>query len=346
MAERAQGRNEEPTPRRLAEARREGQVAVSGELSGSLALLGALVVLAAGGAAGAGQLAGYLRGTLATAAHGGSPGAALEAGLRQGLALLGLPLGVVAAVTLAGGLAQTGGLFTVAPLRWQARRAVPSARRLLDPALVGRVAWGLLQVAVLAGVAWLSVAPLLRPLAALAGASPGRILTALGRVTAAVGWRLGLAALAVGVADLLFRRARHRRALRMTRAEVERERKEHEGDPLHRAHRQRLHRELSGQPAPGDLRQSDFVVTGPSLAIALRYEPGGPSAPVVVARGTRLAAVRIEARARAVGAPIFFEPELAAALAPVEEGGQISPVLFEPVARILRVVLSGAAGAG
>src|SRR4030095_10024043 len=86
---------ERPTPRRLAEARRQGQVAASADLTGAVGLGDGFLVLLAAAAAGAGQLVGYLRGVFAGAAAGGGAQAALGAGLRQGVALLALPLGLV-----------------------------------------------------------------------------------------------------------------------------------------------------------------------------------------------------------------------------------------------------------
>ena len=77
-------------------------------------------------------------------------------------------------------------------------------------------------------------------------------------------------------ADYLLVRRRHRRGLRMTREEVKREAKESEGDPSHRAERQRLHRELLEQRMVAEVRKADFVVVNPDhIAVALRYDRDG-----------------------------------------------------------------------
>jgi type III secretion protein U len=340
MAERSQGaRTEEPTPRRLAEARRQGHVAVSRALTGAVALAAGFLVLLAGASAGAGQLAGYLRVTLATAAAGGGARAALGLGLRQAVALLALPLGMVLAATVVTGVAQTGGLFTLTPVRLDAGRLRPSARRLLDGATFLEAGKGAFEAAVLAGLAALIVLPLARPLAGLAGASAGRVLAAAGALAAALAWPLVAVGLLFGALDLVWRRHRHRVSLRMTRDEAARERRQDEGDPRHRAERQRIHRALVEERALADVGQADFLVVGPRLAVALRHRER--PVPIVMARGQGVRAARIEELARSASVPTFHDPDLARSLAALAEDTEIPEALYEPIARIVKVLLEG-----
>jgi flagellar biosynthetic protein FlhB len=88
-----------------------------------------------------------------------------------------------------------------------------------------------------------------------------------------------------------------------------------------------------------EVRKADFVVVNPEhIAVALRYDPDGEGAPVVVAKGERLVAERIKQIAREAGVPIFRDVGLARALAELAEGGEIPAELYEAVAEILRVV--------
>jgi flagellar biosynthetic protein FlhB len=337
VAERSQGARTEPaTPRRLVEARRQGQVAISRSLTGAVGLAAAFVVLVLGGGAGAGRLAAYVRAAWAAAPRGSSARDALALGLAQAAALLALPLGLALVAAVAAGLAQTGGLFTVTPLRLDPGR--------LRGRLPGAAAWleagrGVVEAAVLLGLAALTVLPLARPLSALAGAPAARVLVAAGVVAAALGWRLVAAGLVFGAVDLVWQRHRHRQSLRMTRAEVERERRQHEGDPRVRAERQRLHRASVEQHLPADVRQSSFVIAGPDRAVALRHDDAG--APVVVAQGQRLLAAHILELAGQAGVPVFTDEPLAAALATVDTGQEIPEALYPPVAQIVKVMLEG-----
>jgi flagellar biosynthesis protein FlhB len=161
----------------------------------------------------------------------------------------------------------------------------------------------------------------------------------LGLLAERLAGRVAVAALLVGVGDYLLVRRRHLRRLRMTREEVRRETKETEGDPTHRAERQRLHRELLEQRMVAEVRKADFVVVNPDhIAVALRYDRDGDAAPVVVARGERLLAERIKAVAREAGVPIFRDVALARSLRELPEGEEIPAALYEAVAEILRVV--------
>jgi flagellar biosynthetic protein FlhB len=332
-------RSEEPTPLRLAEARRQGEVAVSPDLTGAAVVFAVLVVMAIGAKAGLGQLVVYLRASLLQAAQGTTrPAVALAAGGKQGLALLALPLGLACAITVAVGLVQTGGLFAPKAARFGLRRVVPSLRRIIDAGALVGLAKGLGGALVLLGVAYATLAPLVRPVASLTGASAGQVLAAAGTMGARLGWRMTVALLALGALDLLWRRARHGQSLRMTRDEVERERKQHEGDPQRKVERRRLHRAALEEGGSDTLGQADFVVTGFRVAIALAYR-GGPAAPVVVARGERLVAARLGEAARSRRLPIFADVALAQALLGVAVGEEIPVATHGPVAGIVKVVL-------
>jgi flagellar biosynthetic protein FlhB len=125
----------------------------------------------------------------------------------------------------------------------------------------------------------------------------------------------------------------------MSREEVKREYKDSEGDPHHKAERQRLHRELLERRMVAEVRKADFVVVNPDhIAVALKYDRDGDAAPVVVAVGERLLAERIKEVAREAGVPIFRDVSLARALRDVAEGDEIPVELYEAVAEILRVV--------
>jgi flagellar biosynthesis protein FlhB len=330
----AAAKTEEPTQRRLTEARRRGEIAVSRDLLSGLTGLGLCVALLLGGQAWIGGLVAYLRLALHDATSG--PGlvlasrAALHA-VRDGLLL---PLGVAVAAALAVGLMQTRGLFSTYPLRFDIRRALPSAGRLLQAA--GETSKNLLKALVVAGLACWTLGPTLSEVAHLAGASPGSALAVFGLLGARLGLRLAAAAAVLGGADYLWRRHRHAKSLRMSREEWKREYKESEGDPLRKAERQRLHREILQQQAINEVRRAHVVVVDHiGLAVALRYDPDGPGAPVVTAKGERLVAAMIREAALQARVPVWVDVALAQILREVEEGDEIPESAFEAVAQLL-----------
>ncbi|HVY40108.1 MAG TPA: EscU/YscU/HrcU family type III secretion system export apparatus switch protein [Polyangia bacterium] len=333
---------EAPTPRRLAEARRRGKVAVSRDLVSAGATAAALgTVLVTGGRVTARLLASFRDG-LSTGARGGaSPGSALSAGLATLAGALLPPLVAGLGVALLLGLWQTRGLVTARAAGPRLSRLSPAEglRRLLSAGAAFELGKGLVKLGVVAAlVGWL-LAPHLAGLVGLAGAPAGVALAAFGALASRLVIAVGVAALALGAVDLLVVRRRHRRRMRMTREEVRREHKETEGDPLHRAERLRLQRELFEQRMIADVRKADFVVVNPDhIAVALRYDRSRDAAPVVLASGERLLAEQIKRVAREAGVPVFRDVTLARSLRGVNEGDEIPPALYEAVAEVIRVV--------
>jgi Flagellar biosynthesis pathway, component FlhB len=332
----AAAKTEEPTPQRLAEARRRGSVAVSRDLLSGVTGLAVCAALVLGARAWMGGLVAYMRLALGDAASGPSLASAGRAALHAARDGLLLPLGVAVAAALAAGLVQTSGLFSTHPFRFDVKRALPSAGRLLGAAAFADILKGLLKAAVVVVLAWWTLAPALSDVAHLAGAPAASALALVGLLGARLGLRLAAAAAVLGAADYLWQRYRHTKSLRMSREEVKREHKEREGEPLHKAERQRLHREILEQQTIDEVRRADLVVVdGDRLAVALRYDTEGSSAPVVVAKGERLVAVLIGNVAREARVPVLGDGAMAQALRAVGEGDEIPESTFEAVAGLL-----------
>jgi type III secretion protein U len=198
------------------------------------------------------------------------------------------------------------------------------------------MAKGFLNAMVVAALAWWTLSPALSDLAHLAGAPAGSALEVFGFFGERLGLRLAVAAAVLGAADYLWQRHRHAKSLRMSREEVKREHKESEGDPLHKAERQRLHREMLERQMIDEVHLANLVVVGGDhLAVALRYDPVEAGAPVVVAKGERLVAGMIRDVAREAGVPVWGDGALAQSLREVEEGDEIPEAIFEAVAKLL-----------
>ena len=226
-------------------------------------------------------LAGRVRG-------GGAPDGGAAAALADGPGRDGARAGGAAGGGRAGRAG--GGPAADARAARPRRAASPISARLSPAAGLGRafggqaalqVGKGLLKATLVGVLAWLTVRPLLAGLAALAGAPVPRLVGALGAGRRR-GWPSGSrwSRWRWGSADYLLVRRRHLARQRMTREEVRREHKESEGDPSHRAERQRLHRELMEQRMVAEVRKADFVVVNPDhIAVALRYDRDGEAAP-------------------------------------------------------------------
>jgi len=328
-------RTEAPTPRRLAAARRRGEVARSPGLTSAAALAAGLAALAATGPALLGALADVVRAGLSSAlSERALPAAALRA---AALDVARLSAGPALAALLAGALAgalQAGFLLAPAAAAPRLERLDPGdgLRRLFSAERAASVALGLLQAAVVAALtaAWLRAT--WPRLAALSGAAAP--LPLLAGLLAPLAWLLLAALAAFGAAGLLLARHRHLRRLRLTRDEVRREQKEDEGDPGHRAERRRRHQALV---EAGPVARATCVVVNPThVAVALHHRRDAGEAPRVVAKGTGAAARRIRSEARRAGVPVVRDPPLARALLRLAEvGDEIPEVLWDAAAAVL-----------
>jgi flagellar biosynthetic protein FlhB len=339
VSEQGGEKTEEPTPKRLREARKRGEVAMSRDLVGAGIYLVIFATLSFTAGTWVTRLVVYFQQVFQVAhrpggmaAHGGW---ALQALRDATLA----PLVAAMVMAIALGFLQTGGLFSFEALKMDPQRLMPSLKKVFNVGALMEVVKGFVKITLAAAVAWLAVKPLLGAFVNLTGASPRSILVVLGYATEKLGKQVALVVVVIGAADLLWQRHQYRKKMMMTREEVKREYKESEGDPQHKHERQRLHKELIEQRMVNSVRKADFVVVNPDhIAVAIQYDKDGNAAPIVLAKGERLLAEKIKEVAREAGVPIFRDVSLARALRDVEEGDEIPEALYEAVAEILRVI--------
>jgi flagellar biosynthesis protein FlhB len=167
---------------------------------------------------------------------------------------------------------------------------------------------------------------------------PGAILALAVRLVSAV----CVATIVLVAGDLLWARLRWRSDLRMTRQELKDEMKEMEGDPLVKGRLRSLQRDRARRRMIAAVPRATVVIANPThYAVALRYERNEGAAPLVVAKGTDLIALRIREIATRHGVPIVEDKPLARALYDaVEVDKWIPPEFYRAVARILYVLYS------
>jgi flagellar biosynthesis protein FlhB len=332
-------RTEQPTPKRLREARRRGEVAVSREVTGLGALAGGALAIAATGPASAARLAAHVRAGLGASLAGDAlelPGLALARAAGLLATTLAPPLAGALAGALAAGLLQTRGLLAPSAVRLRGERLHPARNlaRLASPTAIGGVLLSLAKATIALGVAAGALRTAATALAGLPRLDAPVLLAAAPRLLAPLVGRLVLLLTAFAAVDLLLVRTRHSRSLRMTKDEVRREHRQDEGDPLHRAERRRRHRALL-EAAP--VSRATCVVVNPThLAIALRHDRASGEAPVVIAKGAGAEAARIRAEARRAAVPVVRDVALARALWRLADlGEEIPEELYEAAAAVL-----------
>jgi len=340
-------RTEQPTPKRLQDARERGQVARSRELTTFAGLLagGALLLFGGGG------LALWIsslvsRGLRFDRREAFDSGAAMSrlADLNADALLNLMPLLVaVVVVVVAASLLLSGWVFSTEPLTPQASRINPFAgiarifstnglvellKSVLKTLLVGAVAvwflWTHLEE-------WLQLAD---------GDLTGSVVSGLRRIGEGMVWVIATLAL-VALIDVPFQIWSFRKQLRMTKEEVRRESREQEGDPQIKARIRQLQRAAARRRMMANVPKATVVITNPQhYAVALRYE-GGIGAPRVLAKGIDLIAQRIREIAADHDIPTLEAPPLARALyAHAELEQEIPAELYTAVAEVLAWVYS------
>lgn len=327
-------KTEEPTPRRLERARRDGDAPVSSALMGAVALVVAASLAPGVVRASASAVRSMLVGILA---HPDSLPSATFA-LRTGVALCAPLLLAVAAAAALVGAVQTRALVAPARIAPKLDRLSPAAlaRSLFSPQRAFSVARALLTAVV---VGWLVVRRLEDRLPDLANATGNLQAAAIaaGSIAGSIVRDAVLMVLALGIVDLVITRRTWLSRLRMTRQEVQREHRESEGDPQLKSARERAHQELLASATVNAVRDATVVIVNPTrLASALRYREEEDDAPMLVAKGEGELARRIVDAARAYGIPVVQDVPVARALAALQEGDAIPAAMYEAVATILR----------
>ncbi|MDR2448175.1 MAG: flagellar biosynthesis protein FlhB [Treponema sp.] len=146
--------------------------------------------------------------------------------------------------------------------------------------------------------------------------------------------------LLLSIPDYMFQRWQYRESLKMSRKEVEEERKMYEGDPYVKARLRRRMRQILTKNMAINVAKADVVITNPThFAVALEYHMGEGGAPVVTAKGEDEMAFRIRRIALDNGVPIVENKPLARALyADAEIGDEVPEQYWEAVILVLQKV--------
>lgn len=322
MAQQDQDKTEQPTPYRLQEARKRGEVAKSVDFTASVVMVAFAGVIALTATGAAAALATSTRQMIELA--GMAP--PLNAGFLEWTqrayapvwrALTPLLLALLIAAVL-GNLLQTGPVFTTHPLKPDPNRLNPmqTVRRILSL----RTLWELGKLLAKLG-----------PLSALCYAFVGKAASLADSVARTNPQSMGALLLSsfiktsvfvlivvvlAACADLLFVRREYLRKMRMSRRELKDEIKRRDGDPAVKSKQKQQIRELLKKArALSRVREADVVLTNPThVAVALQYKPGKMLAPVVLAKGAGMLSQRIRHLAARHGVPLVRVPALARAL--------------------------------
>lgn len=339
-------KTEEPTPKKLDEARKRGNVARSMEVNTWLMLFAGTIIIA--------FLAPGLMSDVSSIAQvfierphefslefDNLIGLLMRATLAVGGALL-LPAVFMVVAAIATGLVQNGLVFSPKAIEPKLEKFSPiaGAKRLFSVRQLVEFVKGLIKISIVATIAVLLLAPEFRRLDTTPTMDLSEIMAILhGLVIELMIYVLAVLAVIAGI-DLIFQRAQHRKRLRMTRQEIKDEMKQSEGDPHVKGRLRQIRMDRARHRMMQAVPEADVVVTNPThFAVALRYNQEETEAPVVVAKGQDFIAQKIREVAEENGVPIVENRPLAQALfRTVELDQEIPTEHYKAVAEVISFV--------
>lgn len=348
MAAEDDGKTEDPTSKKLSEARNKGMIGRSQDLQSSLVLLaGTLMIWMFSDHLVGGMKRTMVESFMAIADFESIPGRLFPMGIQAFIGILMLLLPVVAgitAVSLVISFAQAGFLWSWEPLGPNFGKvfSLGGLKKLFSASSFVEIAKSVAKMIVVGIVAYKVVSSHYIEYLQLADMAMDQFCQLLFSVSVEVVIKCTIVLFLLGIFDLVYQKRKTKNELKMSKSEVKDEAKQSEGDPhvkgKIKSMRMQMHRNFMMKELP----KATVVITNPTfIAIAIRYNQGMDRAPVVVAKGKRLIAERIRDEARRHDIPIVEDKPLARGMYDLAEPGeQIPQEFFAAVAEILAYVYS------
>ena len=340
-------RTEKPTPKKLEDARKKGQVAQSREIPSAMILLTSLAVFFFGGQTMTRQLAEVMQ-TSFRNLDGGWLHSVESVHLMTGWLFKGtisilmpmmialLVMGVVANVAQFGFNFKEGLLVP----DFKKLNPVSGAKRLVSLKALVELGKSIFKISFVGLIAYLMLRQELVTIPSLIHAEVGDTAAYMGQVAFKIAFFVCLGLIVLAVADFAYQRWQHRKNLMMTKQEVKEERKQSDGDPQIKSRIRSMQMEMAQRRMMAAIPTADVVITNPThFAVAIKFDAQEMDAPQVVAKGADHIAQRIREIAQENDVPLVENKPLARALyGSTDIGGFIPAELYRAVAEVLAYV--------
>ena len=345
-------KTEQPTAKKLDDARKEGQVAKSKEIGNAFSLLALFLVMKLylgimGNA--------FLRGFHAVynqipdiikLYNGELPIASIYTLIRtmmfQLLIIIAPILLVALAVAIICDIVQVKWKPTSKPLKPKFNKLNPikGMQRFFSANSIVELLKSLAKLAVIGYVVYSYLQDRLSQVLILYDISLNQAIALIGEIVIDLGIRIAAIYMIIAFLDFAYQKWKFKEDMKMTKQEVKDEYKNQEGDPQIKGKQKQRMREASMRRMMQQLPEADVVITNPThYAVAIKYDPDKYDAPYVLAKGENHLAQRIKDVAKENNIEIVENKPLARMLyANVEIGELIPPELYQAVAEVLAFV--------
>jgi len=347
MAEKSSAeQTEEPTARKLSNARDEGQVARSVELPAAAVTIGAILVMFFMGGYWIKQMAEiFASGFKFDRKSLDNPDLMVTAFAHQlGEAfLLIIPVLLVTAVMAILSSGATGGyLFSLKSTlpKFSKLSLLSGFKRMFGAHAAIELIKSILKFTLVTVVLWALVSRQMDQMMQLGQMAIEPALASAGWMIAESALWLSLSLLVIALIDAPYQRFAFMKQMRMTKQEVKDEMKDMEGRPEVKQQIRRRQREMANNRMLQKVKDADVIITNPEhFAVALSYDPTGDGAPILLAKGSDHMAARIREEAQKHGVEMFAAPPLARALYfTTEVDHPVPEALYLAVAQVIAYV--------
>lgn len=340
-------KTEEPTPKKLEEANKKGEVAQSQEVKTWFMLAaGTAMVAGAGSVIVTGvrdPLVGYLGRIHEINTEQVGALKILNTLIFDIFLILLIPFSIFVVASLVGSRIQHSGVFTFEKLKPSLSKLNPiqGAKKFVSSKILVDLGKTLAKLAALSLILFIVVYPERSRLDTVMLLPPIEIvgLAHIMAVKVMVGVMILMTIIAA--IDYSYQKYQYIKKLRMTKQEVKDERKQSDGDPKVKSRLRQIRFERHAQRMMAAVPRADVVITNPThYAIAIEYKHGTMDVPVLIAKGVDDVAMRIRAVAEEHGIPLVENPPLARALyATVELDEEIPPDHYKAVAGVITYIM-------
>jgi len=339
-------KTEKATPKRRQEARKRGQVLKSPEVNSVLVLFASFLLLKFLLPTMLGEIQNYIY-VLWSQMPGTSVTVENITPLLLGLVILFLKLiipllAIVAVIGVAANLVQVGFLFTTETLQIKLSRinSLEGFKRIFSKKALAELLKSIGKIGLISYITYTGIKDKVGSFPYLMDMEVINILNFLGEILFTILWKVIVLLAVLAVFDYLYQKYEYETSLKMSKQEIKDEYKNIEGDPLIKGKIKERQRQMAMNRMMQEVPKADVIITNPThFAVAIRYDAQTMDAPMVIAKGQDLVALRIKDLAKEKGVPTVENKPLAQVLFyNVELNEQIPENLFQAVAEILAFV--------
>lgn len=251
-----------------------------------------------------------------------------------------LLIGFVVAILI--NILQVGWKISTKPMKPELSKFNPlnGFKRMFSKDSVFELVKSILKVALIAYVAYSSVKDHQNELFIIYDIELLQAIVLIGNIILDTGLKISLVYLILGLADYIYQRHKFKEDMKMSKQEVKDEYKNSEGDPQIKGRQRQRMREASQRRMMQEVPNADVIITNPThFAVAIKYDSKVSKAPIVIAKGEDYLAAKIKEVAKEHHIEIVENKPLARMLyANVKIGAEIPPELYQAVAEVLAMV--------